>query len=87
MTRSIAAVTFSATWVGPEGILNPRLSVRHPDATKPESVRATDAGTRFRIDKPSDGMARVSYGVGDPRYDEHDQPWIREGGLWRYDSC
>ena len=42
---------------------------------------------RFTIDKISGGMARVSYGVGLPRYDQHGQPWTREGGHWRYDAC
>ncbi|GGX55563.1 hypothetical protein [Streptomyces noursei] len=42
---------------------------------------------RFQIDELADGMAQVSYGVDDPRYDQHDQPWTREGGNWRYDSC
>ncbi|AJC52731.1 MULTISPECIES: hypothetical protein [Streptomyces] len=42
---------------------------------------------RFHIDKLTDDLASVSYGVGDPRYDQHDQPWTREGEHWRYDSC
>ncbi|WP_329392651.1 hypothetical protein OHA45_37035 [Streptomyces lydicus] len=42
---------------------------------------------RFRINKFSGDMARVSYGVGLPRYDQHDQPWTRERGHWRYDAC
>ncbi|MFG2141535.1 hypothetical protein [Streptomyces sp. NPDC048650] len=43
--------------------------------------------TRFAVDKLSGDMARVSYGVGLPRYDQHGQPWTREGGHWRYDAC
>lgn len=42
---------------------------------------------RFAVDKLSGDMARVTYGVGLPRYDQHDQPWTREGGRWRYDAC
>ncbi|MEU1042180.1 hypothetical protein ACFYP4_08265 [Streptomyces sp. NPDC005551] len=38
--------------------------------------------------KVSGGMARVSYKVeGLPKFDQHGQPWVMEGGDWKYDAC
>jgi hypothetical protein len=42
---------------------------------------------RFKIDQLSGGMARVSYGVGLPKFDQKQQPWAREGNAWKYDAC
>ncbi|MEU3962908.1 hypothetical protein AB0F42_24400 [Streptomyces buecherae] len=41
----------------------------------------------FKVDQLSGDMARVSYGVGLPLFDQKQQPWVREGGEWRYDAC
>ncbi|MEX1651940.1 hypothetical protein ABZ960_01950 [Streptomyces pseudovenezuelae] len=41
-------------------------------------VRATVAGE----------MGRVSYKVtGLPKFDQQGQPWMVEGGAWKYDAC
>jgi hypothetical protein len=42
---------------------------------------------RFEIDDVSGDVARVSYGVGMPKFDQKQEPWTREAGVWRYDSC
>ncbi|MGW0844559.1 hypothetical protein ACWD26_31365 [Streptomyces sp. NPDC002787] len=42
---------------------------------------------RFEIDDISADAAHVSYGVGMPKFDQKQEPWIREAGVWRYDSC
>ncbi|MDT0571475.1 hypothetical protein RM704_29120 [Streptomyces sp. DSM 3412] len=42
---------------------------------------------RFEVDEISDDSARVSYGVGLPKFDQKQEPWIREAGAWRYDDC
>lgn len=42
---------------------------------------------RFEIDEASGDAARVSYGVGMPKFDQKQEPWTREAGVWRYDSC
>ncbi|MFI1734031.1 hypothetical protein ACH40E_33425 [Streptomyces acidicola] len=42
---------------------------------------------RFQVDQISGDMARVSYGVGLPKFDQKQQPWTREGGDWKYDAC
>ncbi|WP_326652210.1 MULTISPECIES: hypothetical protein [unclassified Streptomyces] len=42
---------------------------------------------RFSVDQLSGDMARVSYGVALPKFDQKQQPWVRESGQWRYDSC
>jgi PBP1b-binding outer membrane lipoprotein LpoB len=42
---------------------------------------------RFEVDQVSGDMARVSYGVGLPKFDQKQQPWVREGGDWKYDAC
>jgi type IV pilus biogenesis protein CpaD/CtpE len=36
----------------------------------------------------SGDMARVSYKIkGLPKLDQAQQPWVREGGAWKYDAC
>lgn len=42
---------------------------------------------RFKVDRMAGNAARVSYGVGEPRFDHQGEPWLREGGEWRYDRC
>lgn len=42
---------------------------------------------RFEIDDVSGDAAHVSYGVGMPKFDQKQEPWTRESGVWRYDSC
>ncbi|QFQ97608.1 hypothetical protein F9278_16820 [Streptomyces phaeolivaceus] len=42
---------------------------------------------RFAVDEMSGDSARVSYGVGMPKFDQKREPWAREAGVWRYDSC
>ncbi|MFF9036718.1 hypothetical protein ACF090_14745 [Streptomyces sp. NPDC014892] len=44
---------------------------------------------RFEVDEisTSGDEARVSYGVGMPKFDQKQEPWVREAGVWRYDSC
>jgi hypothetical protein len=42
---------------------------------------------RFEVDQLSGDMARVSYGVGLPKFDQKQQPWVRESGVWKYDAC
>ncbi|MEV6386235.1 hypothetical protein AB0M31_43295 [Streptomyces sp. NPDC051773] len=44
---------------------------------------------RFEVDEisASGDEARVSYGVGIPKFDHKQEPWVREGGVWRYDDC
>ncbi|HZH27929.1 MAG TPA: hypothetical protein VEY95_12180 [Azospirillaceae bacterium] len=42
---------------------------------------------RFQVDQLSGDMARVSYGVGLPKFDQKQQPWVRESGAWKYDAC
>ncbi|MBE4739570.1 MULTISPECIES: hypothetical protein [Streptomyces] len=42
---------------------------------------------RFEVDEISGDEARVSYGVGIPKFDQKQEPWVREAGVWRYDSC
>jgi hypothetical protein len=41
------------------------------------------------VDDLSGDMARVTYTVGLPMLDEQlvEQPWVRDGGQWRYDAC
>lgn len=41
----------------------------------------------FKADQVSGDLARVSYGVGLPKFDQSGQPWAREGGDWKYDAC
>ncbi|ARF53090.1 hypothetical protein [Streptomyces gilvosporeus] len=67
-----------------EQITKPALAALLDRANQMDGDRTVK---RFTIDKISGGMARVSYGVGLPRYDQHGQPWTREGGHWRYDAC
>ncbi|MDX3643810.1 hypothetical protein [Streptomyces sp. MB09-02B] len=44
---------------------------------------------RFEVDgiSTSGDEARVSYGVGMPKFDQKQEPWVREAGVWRYDDC
>ncbi|MFJ8546031.1 hypothetical protein ACIRFH_29290 [Streptomyces sp. NPDC093586] len=42
---------------------------------------------RFAVDELSGDTARVSYGVGLPTFDQKQQPWLREGDVWKYDAC
>ncbi|MEE1765849.1 hypothetical protein [Streptomyces sp. SP18BB07] len=44
---------------------------------------------RFEVDEisTSGDEARVSYGVGLPKFDQKQEPWVREAGDWRYDDC
>ncbi|WP_328839028.1 hypothetical protein [Streptomyces europaeiscabiei] len=42
---------------------------------------------RFEVDEMSGDVARVSYGVGMPKFDQKQEPWTREAGVWRYDDC
>jgi hypothetical protein len=39
------------------------------------------------VDQLSGSMARVSYTYAVPKLDQNGQPWVREGGSWRYDAC
>ncbi len=44
--------------------------------------------TSVRVDQLSGDLARVSYGAGDiPQFERDSQPWVREGGAWRWDAC
>ncbi|QIJ61030.1 hypothetical protein [Streptomyces sp. JB150] len=73
------------------------LSARCEERITPEAMAALteravgDYGRqevqRFRIDQLSGDMARVSYGVGLPKFDQKQQPWVREDGAWKYDAC
>ncbi|PJN38971.1 hypothetical protein CG747_20730 [Streptomyces sp. CB02959] len=67
-----------------EQITKPGLGMLLDRAHKASGARTVKT---FTIDKFSGDMARVSYGVGEPQYDQHDQPWTREGGHWRFDAC
>ncbi|MFH8572890.1 hypothetical protein [Streptomyces sp. NPDC017993] len=67
-----------------EQITKPTLNAMLERANQMHGARTVK---RFVVDRLSGDMARVSYGVGLPRYDEHGQPWTREDGHWRYDSC
>ncbi|MFF9779577.1 hypothetical protein ACF1HJ_38790 [Streptomyces sp. NPDC013978] len=44
---------------------------------------------RFEVDEisTSGDEARVSYGVGMPKFDQKQEAWAREAGVWRYDDC
>ncbi|MFI0715616.1 hypothetical protein ACH4SK_34330 [Streptomyces inhibens] len=42
---------------------------------------------RFSVDHLAGDSARVNYGVGEPRFDEKGQAWVREGGVWRNNDC
>ena len=42
---------------------------------------------RFEVDEMSGDVARVSYGVGMPKFDQKQEPWTREAGVWSYDDC
>lgn len=42
---------------------------------------------RFEVNEISGDGARVSYGVGLPKFDQQQEPWTREAGVWRYDDC
>lgn len=64
--------------------------------TKPAMQALTDQAVgdygkqdvkRFAVDQISGDLARVSYGVGLPKFDQKQQPWAREGGAWKYDAC
>lgn len=39
------------------------------------------------VDKLSGDLARVSYTVSLPKFDQQGQAWVREGGSWKYDAC
>ncbi|MFF1957976.1 hypothetical protein ACFVWX_13420 [Streptomyces sp. NPDC058220] len=39
------------------------------------------------VDQLSGDLARVSYTYSVPKLDQKQQPWAREGGVWRYDAC
>ncbi|MCB5180173.1 hypothetical protein [Streptomyces antimicrobicus] len=41
----------------------------------------------FRIDQLAGDMARVTYTYSVPALDQTSQPWVKEGGAWRYDGC
>lgn len=43
--------------------------------------------TSFTADQVQGDLARVSYKVGLPKFDQTGQPWAREGGAWKYDAC
>ncbi|GCB51734.1 hypothetical protein [Streptomyces sp. NL15-2K] len=75
------------------GIVSDRCTEK---ITKPAMQALTDRAVgdyghqdvkRFKVDQVSGDMARVSYGVGLPKFDQRQQPWVREGGDWKYDAC
>lgn len=39
------------------------------------------------VDRLSAPLALVSYTYSVPVLDQHGQPWVLEGGAWRYDAC
>ncbi|MFC0602000.1 nuclear transport factor 2 family protein [Streptomyces palmae] len=41
----------------------------------------------IKVDQISGDMARVSYGVGVPQFEQKAQSWTREAGTWRWDAC
>ncbi len=43
--------------------------------------------TEMVIEELSGKLARVSYGVGLPKFDQTMQPWALEGTAWKYDAC
>ncbi|MFD3310078.1 hypothetical protein [Streptomyces sp. NPDC058694] len=75
------------------GMLSARCT---EEITKPVMQALTDRAKddygqqgvkRFTVDQVSGDLARVSYGVGLPKFDQKQQPWAREGGDWKYDAC
>ncbi|MFD4814846.1 hypothetical protein [Streptomyces sp. NPDC058418] len=54
-------------------------------------VAAKDYGVQeirtLTVDQISGDLARVSYTYAVPKLDQKQQPWAREGGVWRYDAC
>ncbi|WP_216591572.1 hypothetical protein [Streptomyces brasiliscabiei] len=49
--------------------------------TEPKEVK------RFEVNETDGDEARVSYGVGTPKFDQKREQWAREAGVWRYDTC
>ncbi|RKN40796.1 hypothetical protein [Streptomyces hoynatensis] len=41
----------------------------------------------IHVDQLAGDLARVTYTVGAPELNRQQQPWVREGGTWRYDDC
>lgn len=39
------------------------------------------------VDQLSGNLARVSYTYSVPLLNQKSQPWVREGGVWHWDSC
>ncbi len=39
------------------------------------------------VDQQAGNLARVSYTVSLPKFDQQGQAWVREGGNWKYDAC
>ncbi|KRV48794.1 hypothetical protein AQ490_23270 [Wenjunlia vitaminophila] len=43
--------------------------------------------TTVTVDQLEGNMARVTYEVSLPKFNQAAQPWTREGGAWKYDAC
>ncbi|MEV6569941.1 hypothetical protein [Streptomyces sp. NPDC051577] len=39
------------------------------------------------VDQLAGDMARVSYTYSVPKLNQTGQPWVKEGGAWKYDGC
>ncbi|MFF4402818.1 hypothetical protein [Streptomyces sp. NPDC001480] len=91
--RTYTAVYFADKPKTAYGMLSARCKKKiTPDAMAALTARAVgDYGKqdvkRFKVDQMSGDLARVSYGVGLPKFDQQAQPWAREGGDWKYDAC
>jgi hypothetical protein len=55
--------------------------------TQAVSTYGHQAVKSVTVDSLAGDMARVSYTYGVPALNQKGQPWVREGGDWRYDSC
>ncbi|MGW0792427.1 hypothetical protein ACWD04_30460 [Streptomyces sp. NPDC002911] len=51
-----------------------------------EQLGKTYTVQRLSVDDIHESNARVTYGVGEPRYDERSS-WVLEGGGWHNDLC
>lgn len=91
--REYTAAYFANEPKTTHGMLSARCQERiTPEAMAALTERAVgDYGKqdvkRFQVDQLSGDMARVSYGVGLPKFDQAQQPWVREGGVWKFDAC
>jgi hypothetical protein len=91
--RAYSAAYFATDATKAHGLMSKRCQDEAPIELYGPMVKATVETygkheiKTVAVDQLSGDMARVTYTYPVPTLTQKQQPWVREGGKWRYDDC